>query len=55
MQGRWPPVWVNPMLGELAASLVVNRSALGRPSTLTTASLEAQASLADTRSPPRMV
>jgi hypothetical protein len=47
------------MRNELAASLVVSRSAgapaLERPSTLTVASLEAQASLADTRSPPRMV
>jgi hypothetical protein len=60
-------VWQQPdiillswtMLDELAASLVVSRSAgapaLGRPSTLTVASLEAQASLVDNCSSPRMV
>jgi hypothetical protein len=54
-----PPIWVNLMLGELAASLVVSQSegapTLGRPLTPTVASLEAQSSLADTRSPPWMV
>ena len=58
-EGARPPVWVDPMLDELAASLVVSRStgapALWRPFTQTTASLEVQASLADTRSSPRMV
>ena len=47
------------MLDELIASLVVSRSAgaiaFGRPSTPTVASLEVQASLTDTCSPPRMV
>jgi hypothetical protein len=54
-----PPIWVDPMLDELAASLVVSRSAgtpaLGRPSTPTAASLEVQALMADTCSPPRMI
>jgi len=58
-EGAGPPIWVDPMLDELAASLVVSRSAgaqaFERPSTLTSASLEVQTFLADTYSPQRMV
>jgi hypothetical protein len=57
-EGAGPPVWVDPMLDELAASLVVSWStgaSVLHPSTPTVASLEAQAALADSRSPPRMV
>jgi hypothetical protein len=58
-EGAGPPIWVNPMLDELVASLVVSRSvgasALGCPSTLTAASMEVQTLVADSRSPPRMV
>ena len=47
------------VVDELATSLVVSQSvgapALGSPSTLIAASLEVQASLADTHSPPWMV
>ena len=43
-EGTGPPIWVDPMLDELIASLVVSRSvgapALGRLSTATAASLE---------------
>jgi hypothetical protein len=58
-EGTEPPVWVDPMFDELAASLVVSRSVgastLGHPSTPPAAPLVAQALLADTHSPPRMV
>jgi hypothetical protein len=52
------PIWVDPMLDELNASLVVSwptGASMRRPSPPTAASLEAQATLADTRSPSRMV
>jgi hypothetical protein len=58
-EGSGPPIWVDPMLDELPASLVISRSVgastFGRPSTPPTAPLEVQALLADSRSPPRMV
>jgi hypothetical protein len=64
-EGTKPPVWVDPMFDELTASLqlaaplIVSRSVdasvLGCPSTLPAAPQRAQALLADTCSPPRMV
>jgi hypothetical protein len=57
-EGARSPIWVDPMLDELNASLVVSwptGASVRRPSPLTAASLEAQAALADTRSPPRVV
>jgi hypothetical protein len=59
-EGTKPPVWVDPMFNELAASLQlaaplivshsVDASVLGRPSTPPAAPFGAQALLADTRS-----
>jgi hypothetical protein len=49
-----PPIWVDPMLDELAASLVASRST-GVPVLRHSTPLEAQAALADTCSPQRMV
>jgi hypothetical protein len=64
-EGTKPPVWVDPMFDELTASLQlaallivshsVDASVLGRPSTPPAAPLRAQALLADTCLPPRMV
>jgi hypothetical protein len=58
-EGAGPPAWVDQMLDELGASLVVSRSAgapaFGCPSSTTATSLEVQPSLVDTSTPPRLV
>jgi hypothetical protein len=49
-----PPVWIDPMLDEIAASLVASQST-SAPVLCPSTPLEAQAALADTRSPPCLV
>jgi hypothetical protein len=53
-EGARPPVWIDPMLDEIAAFLVASRST-GTPVLRPSTPLEALAALADTRSPPRLV